>query len=125
MTEKSSLGKLGENLAVEYFTKLGWKVIERNVRVMGDELDIVAIDKNKILVLIEVKTMRSAPKEKIGEWLTPEDQLSSAKLSKFRRGALKYISCHPELINKNGFRLDALTIEIGEDKPVFNYYENI
>jgi putative endonuclease len=125
MTKKSELGKLGEDLAVGYFTKLGWKVVERNVRVMGDELDIVAIDKNKILVLVEVKTMRSAPKEKIGEWLTPEDQLSSTKLSKFKRGALKYVGCHPELINKNGFRLDALTIEVGDTDPIFHYYENL
>ena len=125
MTEKSSLGKLGEDLAVEYLKKLGWKVIERNVRVLGDELDIVAIDKNKTLVLVEVKTMRAVPKEKVGEWLTPEDQLTSSKLSKFRRGALKYVSFHPELINKNGFRLDALTIEVGGDQPIFRYYENI
>ncbi len=125
MNEKSSLGKLGEDLAVEYLKKLGWKVIDRNVRVLGDELDIVAIDKNKTLVLVEVKTMRSAPKEKIGEWLTPEDQLSNAKISKFKRGALKYVSFHPELINKNGFRLDALTIEVGGDKPIFHYYDNL
>lgn len=125
MTDKSSLGKLGEDLAVEYFKKLGWKIIDRNVRVLGDELDIIAIDKNKTLVLVEVKTMCAAPKEKTGEWLTPEDQLTSAKLFKFKRGALKYVSYHPELINKNGFRLDALTIEIGEAEPIFRYYENI
>lgn len=125
MTQKSELGKLGEDLAAEYFKKIGWKIVERNARVLGDELDIVAMDKNKTLVLVEVKTMRAVPKEKTGEWLTPEDQLTSAKLSKFKGGALKYVSFHPELINKNGFRLDVLTIEIGEVEPVFHYYENI
>lgn len=125
MTQKSELGKLGENLAAEYFKKLGWKILDRNVRLGGDELDLVAQDKNKILVLIEVKTMQAAPESKIGNWLIPEDQLTQAKLSKFRRAALRYVSFHPQLIIKKGFRLDVLTIEIGESKPVFRYYENI
>ncbi len=125
MTEKSELGKLGEDLATEYFKKIGWKILDRNVRLGGDELDLVAQDKNKILVLVEVKTMRAAPENKTGSWLIPEDQLTRAKLSKFRRAALRYVSFHPQLISKNGFRLDVLAIEIGESKPLFRYYENV
>jgi putative endonuclease len=125
MNQKSELGKLGEDLAAEYFKKLGWKILDRNVRLGGDELDLVVQDKNKILVLIEVKTMYAAPKSKTGSWLIPEDQLTRAKLTKFRRAALRYISFHPELISKNGFRLDVLAIEVGESKPIFRYYENV
>lgn len=125
MTQKSELGKIGEDLASEYFKKLGWEILDRNVRLGGDELDIVAKDRNKILVLVEVKTMRAAPKEKAGEWLIPEDQLTYAKLAKFRRAALRYLNFHPKLLDKNGFRLDALAVEIGEGQPVFRYYENL
>ena len=125
MTQKSELGKLGEDLAVEYFEKLGWKILDRNVRLGGDELDLVAQDKNKILVLVEVKTMRAAPINKTGDWLVPEDQLTLVKLTKFRRAALRYVAHHSELISKNGFRLDGLAIEVGESRPIFRYYENL
>jgi len=51
-------GKLGEDLAVSYLKKLGYKIISRNFRIRGGEIDIVAID-GDVLVYVEVKTRTS------------------------------------------------------------------
>ena len=51
MTQKSELGKAGEDFACEYLIRGGYKIVARNFRRPFGELDIVAISKNKTLVL--------------------------------------------------------------------------
>ena len=46
---------LGENLAVNYLKKRGYKIIERNFTARHGEIDIIAKDRNEI-VFIEVKS---------------------------------------------------------------------
>lgn len=58
MTNKSEIGKKGEDLACEFLKDRGFKIIERNFRQKWDELDVVAISKDKTLVFVEVKTLR-------------------------------------------------------------------
>ncbi len=55
MTERSELGKIGEDFAAEYVKKMGFKILHRNWRIKHRELDIVAMD-GDVLVIIEVKT---------------------------------------------------------------------
>lgn len=52
------LGKLGEDLAAEFLTKRGWRILARNLRLDRAELDIVAKDRDTT-VFVEVKTRRS------------------------------------------------------------------
>lgn len=52
---KTQDGNYGEDLACKYLQKLGYKILERNYRIRGGEIDIVAKDKDA-LVFIEVKT---------------------------------------------------------------------
>ncbi|MBU0599630.1 YraN family protein [bacterium] len=49
------LGKKGEEIAVKYLKKQGYKIIELNYQTKLGEIDIIALDKN-ILVFIEVKS---------------------------------------------------------------------
>ena len=58
MTQKSEIGKLGENLACEYLKNKGYWVIERNFRRPWGELDIVARQKDGTLVFVEVKALQ-------------------------------------------------------------------
>ena len=53
-----SVGKFGEDLALIYLKRQGYKIIERNFRIRGGEIDIIAQD-NNTLVYIEVKTRTS------------------------------------------------------------------
>jgi putative endonuclease len=54
---RTSLGRLGEQLAAEHFERLGWEIVERNYQSRLGELDIVAVD-GDALVFAEVKTCR-------------------------------------------------------------------
>lgn len=68
---KNTTGKHGENIASKYLEELGYKIIERNFRIKGGEIDIIAQDK-EYLVFIEVKTRYShnfgLPIESITPW---------------------------------------------------------
>ncbi len=65
-------GDLGESLACEYLRKLGYKIIERNFRIRGGEIDIVAEDPGGDLVFVEVKTRHThefgPPAESVTPW---------------------------------------------------------
>ncbi|MDX1446259.1 YraN family protein [Lishizhenia sp.] len=49
------LGKIGEDLAVEYLLNKGYKLIDRNYRFGRNEVDIIVADENQI-IFVEVKT---------------------------------------------------------------------
>ncbi len=107
MTNKSELGKFGEDVACEYLRDLGYQVLERNVRRTYGELDIVAKDSAGVLAFVEVKTMYAS------EFLKPEDNLTSAKLKKFQRIASLFAGAHANLIRDDrGWRVDLLAISI-------------
>lgn len=50
----TTIGRFGEDAAVEFLKKNGYTVIERNYRSGRNEIDIIASDKN-YLVFVEVK----------------------------------------------------------------------
>ncbi|MCF6349836.1 MAG: YraN family protein [Flavobacteriaceae bacterium] len=58
MAKHYDLGITGENLAIDYLLKKGYKIIEKNYRFQKAEVDII-IQKENVLVCIEVKTRSS------------------------------------------------------------------
>jgi putative endonuclease len=54
---RQHLGRLGEDLALEHFERLGFKVLERNYRTRYGELDLIVCD-DATIVFVEVKTRR-------------------------------------------------------------------
>ena len=52
------LGKLGEDLAVEYLIKKGYQILERNWRSGHKEIDIIALF-DETLAIVEVKTRKT------------------------------------------------------------------
>lgn len=63
-------GRLGEEAAVRHLLGLGWRIVARNFRVRGGELDIIAED-GGTLVFVEVKTRASTRRGLPGEAVTP------------------------------------------------------
>ena len=59
-TEKRARGDLGERAAVRYLRFRFYRILDRNFRAGGAEIDIIA-KKGKTLVFVEVKTRRVAP----------------------------------------------------------------
>ena len=56
--EKKELGKRGEDLALRFLKRNGYKIIERNYVCKMGEMDIIAQEKDT-LVFVEVKTRTS------------------------------------------------------------------
>ena len=77
-------GNRGEELAIEYLEKKGYKIKERNFRTRFGEIDIICWD-GKILVFVEVKT-------KIGhDFGEPEEMVNKSKIGKVRRMGEVYL----------------------------------
>jgi len=55
MAQHNELGKKGEQLAVNYLIKKGYKIRDKNWRYLKAEVDIIA-EKDGILAVVEVKT---------------------------------------------------------------------
>ncbi len=58
MAEHNELGKLGEELAVEFLLQNGYDILETNWTFQKAEIDIIA-QKQSILAVVEVKTRSS------------------------------------------------------------------
>lgn len=85
---RRALGALGEQLAVEHLRRLGFVIVDRNVRTRYGEIDLIAFDGAKTLVFAEVKTRRATG----SRGLCPEDQpLAWLKLSQRKR--LRRLAC--------------------------------
>jgi len=128
MNRKAEIGRLGEDLALKYLIANGYKIIERNYRRKWGEIDIIALSANKILVFVEVKTIRVDERLKQrGDYFIPEYNLSKAKLGKVRRTASIYANNHPLLINdKRGWRVDLMAMELDSTGGYqVRHYENV
>ena len=78
------LGETGEELAARYLEAQGLRLLERNVRLRGGELDIVARD-GPVLVFVEVRTRRGT------RFGTPEESVDRRKQERLARLAREYL----------------------------------
>jgi putative endonuclease len=74
------LGRRGERAAEKYLKRNGYRIVARNFRASGAEIDLVAID-GETLVFVEVKTRRSRDAG------APEDAVDERKQMRMRRAA--------------------------------------
>ena len=74
------LGRRGERAAEKYLRRNGYRIVERNFRAAGAEIDIVAMD-GDTLVFVEVKTRRSLDAG------APEEAVDERKQKQIRRAA--------------------------------------
>lgn len=88
MNQNIELGQNGEEIAGDYLSKKGYRILHRNWNLhRGCELDIVAM-KNNELHFVEVKTRRKAD-EFTGR---PEEAVNKRKLINIQRAIAYYIS---------------------------------
>src|SRR3972149_2761463 len=115
------LGKKGERIAADFLKKNGFEIIEYNFHTRFGEIDLVAVDKDK-LIFVEVKT-------KVGEKFgSPEEMISKNKFWQIQRTAEAYLLSKPEMRQKFPMqRIDAVAIVLAEDGEVgrINHYPNI
>ena len=85
MAQHNELGKKGEQLAVDYLLKSGYKIIERNYRFDKAEVDIIA-KKQDILAIIEVKTRSSI------DFGNPQDFVKPKQIKRLVKAVDEYIT---------------------------------
>lgn len=111
-----SLGKAGEQLAVDYLHRQGYQIIERNFRTRNGEIDIIA-KQASFLVFVEVKTRRSL------QYGQPAEAVTYRKQQKLIQTALLYLQESP--LAATGYRFDVMEIFIdANNNPHFHHIPN-
>ncbi len=115
--ERKSLGRLGEELAVSFLKKKGYKVIETNfvIKNLG-EIDIVCKKRNKV-VFVEVRTKSS-------NWFgTPEESITPRKQQKLIKLAYQYLSI--KKWHYRDFAIDGVFIELVNGEYKIRHLEDM
>jgi len=105
--KRASLGRWGEDLALDFLKTQGLKILERNFRCPAGEIDIIARSDRQI-IFVEVKTRKS---EIFG---TPQEAVNQRKQTQIIRVAQWYLEQNPANLQP---RFDVLAIRTGEGKP--------
>lgn len=85
MAEHNELGKLGEEMAVEFLQKAGYAIRETNWTFQKAEVDIIA-QKENTLAIIEVKTRTSL------EFGLPQDFVKPKKIQLLTKAVDAYVN---------------------------------
>lgn len=117
MNLRQARGRFGEDYTAERLEKRGMKLLERNFRRKGGEIDLIA-EEDGTLVFIEVKT------RKFGSMTEGADALDRAKKRRIISTALKFAEEHGFSEMPMRFDLSELTITTETHPRVleWNYY---
>jgi len=85
MAYHNELGKIGEQLAVDYLSRKGYKILVQNYYYDRAEIDIIAQKESKTLVIVEVKTRNS---DYFGD---PQDFVKPSKIKLLVKAANEYV----------------------------------
>ena len=117
MSTKSQ-GDIGEELACKHLLENGYKILERNFRIRGGEIDIIALD-GETLVYAEVKTRTSY---RFGR---PEESITLRKLKFLERAAKFYRVKRKNFIRLPDLeRIDFVGIDLSDSEPVIKLIKN-
>jgi putative endonuclease len=115
-TERRKEGDAGEDLAVEYLKRHGFKILERNFNTCCGEIDIVAKEK-KEYVFVEVKARRS------NLYGPPEEAVTPEKERHIRSAAEVYCAKHS--LEDRPCRFDVIAIEGEGDEREIRHLRNV
>ncbi|HIE03393.1 MAG TPA: YraN family protein [Candidatus Latescibacteria bacterium] len=102
--QRTERGTSGEDLAAKWLEGKGIKVLARNFRARGGEVDIVAKD-GDVLAFVEVKTGRS------GAFGPPESWVTLRKRAHLVKAAQVYLAKNPW---DGDVRFDVVAVEVGK-----------
>ncbi|WP_336659706.1 YraN family protein [Leucobacter sp. USHLN153] len=103
LAHNQELGARGEALAAEYLEGLGYRILERNWRIRGGELDLIALESGTV-VAVEVKT-RSGD-----GYGSPFAAITARKAARLRRLLLDWVRSHE--VGAGRLRIDAVAITL-------------
>ncbi|GAB6281103.1 MAG: YraN family protein [Thermovirga sp.] len=116
MAKHLDLGSAGESLACRELSRLGYRVIDTNVRMKMGELDIVAEEGGE-MVVVEVRTRT------LGRMLPPEATVGPSKIRKLVRTGTAFMASKGW---EGPWRIDIAAITVGPDgKPALEIFRDI
>jgi len=112
---KLLLGKEGERVAEQYLKKKGYKVVERNYRCAGGELDLIVLDR-RVVVFVEVKT-------RTGHGFgTPLEAVEFRKQRKMIQAAQFFLTA--KRLHQRDARFDVVGVSWPGGEPLVEHIEN-
>jgi putative endonuclease len=102
-----NLGAHGEDLAARFLMKQGYRILDRNLKLVDDEADLVAIDPDgRTVVIVEVKTRRN-------DTIAPEWSIHHSKQAHMARLASRLQ--RRSLYRDRPFRFDAIAVIVSNE----------
>lgn len=116
-SSRQALGRWGENLAADYLTQEGYRVLERNFRTSFGEIDLI-VQKEDSLVFVEVKTRAS---DNFG---LPEEAITAKKREHLIAATQAYLQKFPT--KASHWRIDVIAIRKTQTEaiPEIVHFEN-
>jgi len=113
------LGAMGEALAVDYLTRVGLRILQRNWRCRYGELDVIACDDaTRSLVFVEVKTRTGDAYGGLAQAVTPR------KVRRLRRLAGLWLAGQDE--RWTTVRIDVIGVRVGRRRtPEITHLQGI
>lgn len=102
-----ALGARGEELASRHLQGAGYRILERNFRSRGGEVDIVVRDHDGTIVFVEVKTRSNLA------FGLPQLAVTSRKQRQIAKGALSWLSRHG--CHDQAARFDVVAVLLHDD----------
>jgi putative endonuclease len=105
-SQKRKLGDLGEQVAIDYLRKQGYKILARNYQKPWGEIDIIS-QNNQAIVFIEVKTRTITEKQ----FPYPEENVRFDKQQKLIRTAQTYL-LEKRYSSETSWQIDVIAVEL-------------
>lgn len=116
-SSRNSIGKYGESLALHYMRRLGWRLVNKNVRIGFDELDLLLISPDEeVMAIVEVKTTTILNNSPL-RMLTKQKRIKMLRVAKKLRSIARMHRCT--------LRVDLIAITIQDQEPLIEHYEGI
>ena len=103
-------GTLGEEVATQFLTSHGYRILERNFRCKGGEVDIIARDpEDTSLVFVEVKARRDL------SYGVPQLAVNPFKQRQISKAALTWLG--KNRLHDHNARFDVIAILLHTERP--------
>ncbi len=107
--KKRLIGLKGEELAIRFLKKRGYKIIARNFRCRHGEIDVVASEGDTI-VFVEIKARSTV------DFSLPQDAVDHHKQAKVIHAATTYLM-EKKLYDQVPVRFDVVAVNLNSTKP--------
>ena len=115
-SHKQALGRRGEQIAAEYLQRRGLQILERNFRIRGGEIDLIAKE-GETYVFVEVKARSGFAYGRGAEAVHAGKQqalLRTAQTYLYRNGLLEAPA-----------RFDVIELDFSGETPRLRYLQNV